>query len=259
MDSNNIKITPKWNKSKEQIWAERFDALEDIPRLRHSENNRWVLYAAAAVVAVILSLPVFAYFHTTDVIVARGEYLSVELPDGSKVKLNAESRLSLKPYWWPISREVEMVGEAFFEVTKGSRFAIKTSNGLVTVLGTSFNVFSREDQFKVFCMTGRVEVASGDESAILTPNKQVVLKEDQLVESESSNPTMSIGWTKGMFYFENTPLSDVVREIERQYNITVDCPKDLDYYYTGNFSREKKPQEVLQIIGKPFGLTLKIK
>lgn len=259
MDSNNIKITPKWNKSKEQIWAERFDALEDIHRLRQSENNRWVLYAAAAVVVVILSLPIYAFFHTTDVVVGRGEYLSVVLPDGSKVTLNSDSKLRIKPYWWSISREVELMGEAFFEVTKGSRFAIKTSNGLVTVLGTSFNVFSRESQFKVFCMTGRVEVASGDESTILTPNKQVVLQGNQLVASTSSNPAMSIGWTKGMFYFENTPLSDVVREIERQYNITVDCPKDLDYYYTGNFSREKNPQEVLQIIGKPFGLTLTIK
>lgn len=259
MDSNNIKITPKWNKSKEQIWAERFDALEDIPRLRPFENNRWVLYAAAAVILVILSLPIYAFFHTTDVIVSRGEYLSMELPDGSEVKMNSDSKLRFKPYWWSISREVELMGEAFFEVTKGSRFAIKTSNGLVTVLGTSFNVFSRENQFKVFCKTGQVKVAAGEESTVLTPNKQVVLQGDQLVESTSSNPVMSVGWTNGIFYFENTPLSDVVREIERQYNITVDCPANMDYYYTGNFSREKNPREVLLIIGKPFGLTLTIK
>jgi ferric-dicitrate binding protein FerR (iron transport regulator) len=68
----------------------------------------------------------------------------------------------------------------------------------------------------------------------------------------------SVGWTQNKFSFIGVPLADVVKEVERQYDIHVSTTSELDYLYTGNFSKEKQPEEVLEIIGKPFGITFKI-
>lgn len=207
----------------------------------------------------MLAFGATAYRYTTDIVAPRGEYLTATLPDGSNVKLNADSQLSYKPYWWRISREVAMSGEAYFEVVKGSRFTVTTYKGLVVVLGTSFDVFARENNFSVVCLTGQVKVVSSNESITLIPDMQAVLKGKKLIVSTLENPTQNIGWMQGKFYFEATPLRNVIQEIERQYNISVDSPDKLDYLYTGNFSRNREPQEVLRIIGMPFGIELTVK
>ena len=87
--------------------------------------------------------------YTVTEIAKRGSHLAVTLPDGSKVNLNADSRLTYKPYQWIISRNVELEGEAFFEVKQGKRFSVKSNQNKVNVLGTSFNIFSRPGNYRV--------------------------------------------------------------------------------------------------------------
>lgn len=244
MDINTIKMTPQWSKSKEQIWAERFEQLADVPGTVRFYRRRWFAVATVAAVALLLLLPSVAYLYTKDIVASRGQHLSAVLPDGSHVELNADSRLSYKPYWWRMSRHVELGGEAFFDVAKGETFRVQTANGVVRVLGTSFNVFSRGDRFDVVCLTGRVEVSFGGETTVITP---------EITPSHSATD-----WMQGRFNFTDTPLQEVIEEIERQYDITITTPKEMDYYYTGNFSRTKNPEDVLRIIEKPFGLKLKI-
>lgn len=244
MDSNPIKTTPRWHKTKEQIWEERFEHLADSPKVVRFSRKRWFAAVAAAILALLL-VPLSAYLYTEEVVALRGEHLAVVLPDGSQVELNADSRCSYKPYWWSLSRTVRMSGEAFFEVAKGKRFEVQTVNGTVTVLGTSFNVCCRGNRFDVVCLTGRVEVSAGGTSTILTPE---VTPNHRVAD-----------WRQGKFYFADTPLQEVIGEIERQYNITVEAPQTLNYYYTGNFSKTKNPEDVLRIIEKPFGLTLRIR
>lgn len=245
MDSNNIRITPAWSKTKEQIWAERFEHMTDVPNRLRFYRQKWFSYAAAAVMALLLIPPSFAYLYIKEIVVSPGEHRSMILPEGSVVELNADSRLSYKPFWWMVSRHVTMTGEAFFDVKKGNEFKVQTANGTVVVLGTSFNVFSRGHKFDVVCVTGRVEVSAKGKSVQLTPEL---------------TPNHRIAdWRQGKFYFTNTPLQEVIEEIERQYDITIDTPGELNYFYTGNFSKTKDPEDVLRIIEKPFGLKLKIK
>jgi ferric-dicitrate binding protein FerR (iron transport regulator) len=66
------------------------------------------------------------------------------------------------------------------------------------------------------------------------------------------------GWMQGKFAFTETPLAEVVAEIERRYDIRVIPDYNPDYLYTGNFSKTERPEEVLEIIGKPFGITFNI-
>ena len=135
---------------------------------------------------------------------------------------------------------------------------MKSNKNEVNVLGTSFNVFARTEKYSVTCVTGKVEVKANNERRTLTPNMQLILRNGVLDVSENKETLQSIGWTQNKFSFIGVPLSDVIHEIERQYNINITTSSNLNYLYTGNFSKEKKPEEVLEIIGKPFGIIFKI-
>lgn len=259
MKTENIKITPKWRKSKDEIWDEVFSDLDDSETSPKVKRLSFWKYAAAAVITIMIAGSSFAYLYTTTETAVRGMHLAVTLPDGSNVNLNADSELKYKPYWWFASRNVKLKGEAYFEVTHGSRFTVQSGQNAVRVLGTNFNVFARNDKYSVTCLTGKVEVSANRETALLTPNMRAVYNNKKLTVDETANAAQSIGWTQNKFSFIGVPLTDVVQEVERQYDIRVTTTSKLDYLYTGNFSKTKEPEEVLQIIGKPFGITFSIK
>lgn len=257
MKTEDLKLAPKWKKSKDELWNELFSGLEETPRPKLKRLS-FFKYAAAAIVLLAISVGTFAYLHKMTESVGRASQLAFSLPDGSKVKLNADSKISYKPYWWHVSRHVELKGEAFFEVEPGSRFSVKSEKNSVNVLGTSFNVFARARAYRVSCLSGKVEVAANKQRLTLTPNMQFNMHNGNWELLKNIDATQSIGWTRNKFSFVGVPLEDVVKEIERQYDIRVLPNSDLQYLYTGNFSKKEKPEEVLEIIGKPFGINFKI-
>lgn len=266
MDTRNMKIKPEWSKTKEQVWEERFAELDNqssstVTKTHVSfHRKRLWLYAAAAFIALALLLPSTAYLYKIEMVTPKGEHTTYILPDGSTVRMNAESRLSYKPYWWEISREVKLTGEGYFEVVPGSTFQVSTGTSTITVLGTSFNVYARKDSFlNVTCLTGKVRVQRDNQTVVLTPNMQAKYRNNVLSAENVSNSSNAIEWTRNHFVFLATPLDEVIEEIERQYNIEVVSMSKLDYLYTGNFSKTKSPEEVLTIIGKPFGIEFKVK
>lgn len=151
MDSNNIKITPEWRKSKEQIWAEKFEHLSDKPKVVRIYHQRWFSYAVAAVLLVAVIFPVAAYIY--------------------KVRLTTKQKPTIK-------------------VTDNKKEAVTTTT---------------------------------------------------------------------MFDFNDAPLEDVISVIEREYTITIIRPTDMNHRYTGTFSRKRSAEDVLKIVGEPFGITLKVK
>ncbi len=260
MNTDKIKIGPRWKKSKDEIWNETFADLTEEITTQGKEPKRKSLwfYAAASVAAIIILLPSIAFFYTKNEVAGRGNHLAVVLPDGSKVDLNAESEISYKPLWWYVSRNVKLRGEAYFEVEKGSKFDVHSGEYTVSVLGTSFNVFSRADKFTVTCLTGKVNVSDKTESVILTPNMQA-LWNNKLIAKDIENAKQTIDWKEGKFVFVSVPLKEVIQEIERQYDIEVQPSSNLDYLYSGNFTKAQNPDDVLKIVGKPFGIEFKIK
>lgn len=261
MKTDNIKIIPEWSKSKEEIWANVFEELADTPKvieMAPRKRSIW-FYAAASIAAIAIILPSIAFFHTKSEVAEKGSHLTVILPDGSKVDLNAESEIFYKPFWWFISRNVELKGEAYFEVKKGSTFNIRSGQYMVNVLGTSFNVFFRTGKFNVTCLTGKVNVSDKSESVILTPNMQALWNNGKLIAKDIDDAKESISWKQGKFVFVSVPLQEVIQEIERQYDIEVLPNSNLDYLYSGNFTKAKDPNDVLKIVGKPFDIDFKIK
>ena len=113
-------------------------------------------------------------------VATKGEQNIYELPDGSVATLNAQSSISYEPGEWSSARRVELNGEAFFEVKKGTPFLVKTPYGDVQVLGTSFNVDARKDHFSVACFTGSVRVVAASRSQVLSPGERVFVSDNVL-------------------------------------------------------------------------------
>ena len=250
----NIISKPVWTNSKEEIWDEVFEHLDEQEHKKRflSKIPVWG-YAAGLLIPLLL----FCHFYTVTEETMKGEQSVVSLPDRSVVTMNAESKLSYKPLEWFISKKVKLEGEAFFEVNPGRSFSVQTAQTQVKVLGTTFNVYSRLETCRVTCLSGRVEVYAGKISAVLNPNMQAVINDKINVNNDVDNATAT-GWMQGKFVFIETPLQDVIAEVERQYNITVKPDYNPNHFYSGNFSKKEKPEETLEVIGKPFDIIFSI-
>lgn len=251
-----------YQRSKEEVWdalsgklSGKTERKDSAPVVRMA--RRLMIAGIAASVLVFLSIGLFLRFHTERINVPNGQHLTYYLPDSSMIELNARSTLSYHPYWWKFNRNISFEGEGYFEVEEGSRFTVRSQNGTTEVVGTSFNIYSRNEDYTVACITGKVKVKSrSDESVVLGPGYEASVNEQGMISVEKkSKPEEAISWTEGMFNFTGAPLLEVIAEIERQYNVIILINKEPGLSYTGLFSREKTVEEVLGLICKPFGLT----
>jgi len=206
---------------------------------------RYAYALAAMIVVAIATWPLINRLNLKEYSAARGEQLEVFLPDGSKVKLNSDTRLALRPEFNKKSRAVTLTGEAFFEVQKGDlTFVIITEGAVIRVVGTRFNVKSRHARIEVAVSEGVVEVASSS-----APNGSVViLTKGQLTSfrlGESPAPPQetyfeSPAWTRGKLAFYQERLKDVAAELERCFDVTIELrDKSLEEIaITGQFENE---------------------
>ncbi|MDR1407386.1 MAG: FecR domain-containing protein [Tannerella sp.] len=257
MKTENIRINPRWRKSREEIWTGTFEHLDGREhRKPFPKRIPYWSYAAALLLFAFLT----AYLYTVSEEAARGTHLTVRLPDGSRATLNAGSRLSYKPCAWLVSRKVSLEGEACFEVTPGSRFSVRSGRNVTEALGTTFNVYARPEMYRVACLTGRVEVRADGETFVLHPDMQLTCRGGRQTVAGQIAPAQAAGWMQRKFVFIETPLAEVVAEMERQYDMRVTCsgPDLKRLFYTGNFIMTAHPEDVLDIIGRPFGITFSI-
>ncbi|MEM7371551.1 MAG: FecR domain-containing protein [Bacteroidota bacterium] len=185
------------------------------------------------------------------------EPFTLNLPDGSKTILNDQSSLSYEPSEWAGNREVNLKGEAFFQVEEGSRFLVQTPQGQVQVLGTSFNVFVRDDRLEVTCFTGKVQVKSPKmtDATILTRGESVIIDKNDIQASKHQPSQSKIPtWIEGSFQFEQAPFSHVTAEVERQFGVTIDVKGLEDQKWSGVFFDDNL-EETLRLICEPMGLT----
>ena len=173
------------------------------------------------------------------------------------MELNAYTQLNYHPYWWFISRKVELEGEAFFLVEKGKKFRVVSSSATTEVLGTTFNIYARGEDYMVTCHTGRVKVtgAATKESVILSPEEKSVLnRSGGFTVSRIDNQTPEPGWTDNLIMFGSTPLRLVFDEIERQFGIVIETPESMQQVYSGNFSLDQPVENILSLLCLPFDL-----
>jgi len=246
-----------WKKSETDVWAKLEARMDAQPKGRslilNFTRSKW---AVAASIIVLFSLGSFLRFYSVTVETIAGQHLATQLPDHSKVNLNAQSKLTYYPYWWKIQRIVKLEGEGFFEVEKGKNFTVNSSKGITQVLGTSFNIFSRAEIYKVTCLTGSVKVKSRSGfEAILKPNSKAEIQADGQINVSANIETFpEISWRKNIFLFTASPVLQVFHEIERQYGVKINAQPDNYLLYTGNFTKDQSIEETLSYVCPALGL-----
>lgn len=173
----------------------------------------------------------------------RGGQYQLILPDGSKVWLNAASKLSFPAsFAGQAQRRVQLTGEAYFEISKNKDqpFLVKTGNQEVEVLGTHFNVSNYKDTqgVRTTLLEGSVKVSElaanpGEQAkkVILKPGQQAQFSA-QAFEVKTVDPEIAIAWKDGLFSFRNEPLEDIMQKIARWY--------DADVMYQDTATRKKR-------------------
>ena len=181
-----------------------------------------------------------------------GQTQFVALNDGTKVALNAKSTLCYSNAF-RFKRTLQLEGEAFFEVQKGSPFTVKTTLGEIQVLGTKFNVIAFKDFFEVMCYEGKVKVTHQNKSTILTHGESVRFYNgtfENWAAGNSSKPS----WISGESSFKNVPIEYVIEQLKNQYHIEVKYPNQLQKVkFTGTFTH-KNLEVALQTLCVPLHL-----
>ncbi|GAB3412697.1 FecR family protein [Niabella aquatica] len=218
----------------------------------------------------------------------KGSKSTLELPDGTKVWLNADTRLTYDKNYGEKTRAVELTGEAYFDVVKDADhpFIVRTKFMDVKVLGTAFNVraYDNEVNTQATLIRGKVEVYlrnKTNEKIILKPNEKIIVKNNEFhnnnapVPTSRNAPEMSviniqlnntadstaneIQWTKNRLIFDQTDFSEVIRELERWYGVKI-MVKDssvLERRLSGIFENESLP-EVLESFKLAAGFNYRI-
>jgi len=246
-----------YSKSEQDVWQQLEQKIGEGKTVSMKKQFfPYKLYSVAAAILLLFGVLAFLRFYTESIGAVTGQHLVYSLPDGSKLSLNAESSIKFHPYWWQFSRELEFEGEAFFEVEKGSRFQVTSTGGTTEVLGTSFNIYSRKGNYNVACMTGKVRVVSPQKhEVILTPSYIAeVGANGNITVSKFSQKVKKSDWMNNMFSFTSVPLAEVLREVERQFNVKIYSDGSNEFIYTGHFTANRNIEEVLDVMCKPFGL-----
>ncbi len=228
------------------------------PKLKpdSTKTNEWLkpLLRIAAILAIGFSV----YYYTTTLDTQVGTLIAqqttIELPDASSVDLNANSILTFNKKHWTENREVKLNGEAFFKVAKGQKFDVITNDGIVSVLGTQFNVKQRNFYFEVTCYEGLVAVTHKNKTVKLKPGNTFQIIDGKLLANEKEN-TAQPSWLRGESSFKGVPLKYVISEFENQYNLKVNTNNiDTSRLFTGSFTH-KNLDLALQSVTIPLNLS----
>lgn len=181
----------------------------------------------------------------------KGRTFQLTLPDGTSIWLNSESSVRYPVAFTGQNRMVEITGEAYFEVAADPEkpFLVSVANKTtLTVLGTHFNVnaYDNEQAITTTLLEGAIQV----KNTILKPGQQAILQADNNLQMVlSPDLTKVMAWKNGLFDFEGASLQEVMRQLERWYDIEVVFEEPVpDIRFGGKMTRGIPLNEVLEIL-----------
>ncbi|WP_336617034.1 FecR family protein [Bacteroides acidifaciens] len=185
-----------------------------------------------------------------------GSKTKLYLPDGTLVWLNAGSKMSYAQDFGINERLLDLSGEAYFEVTKNKHipFKVHTDELDVKVLGTKFNFRNYKDDLeaKVCLLEGKVALNTRQKETILHPDQQALLdKKTGKLSVSGTKAAYSAEWKNDRLYFDEVLLSDIIKELERSYDVKITVADDTlnTVRFYGNFrKREQSIQEIMSVL-----------
>jgi ferric-dicitrate binding protein FerR (iron transport regulator) len=238
-------------------------------RIRRKRFQRILLRTAAIIIFVALLLGQFIYINNQvylfsraeykEIYAPRGERMQVILQDGSKVVLNADSRIRYPKKFALFERRINLEGEAYFEITpnKNCPFRIGVAEIDIVVHGTEFDVKAYPDdmEISVALETGKVSLSVSSRALVdLSPGEQVVYNKKNRVcrISKPEKIANNSAWKNNQIIFDANPLEDVLASLSRYYDVkfSVVDSAALRYAYTLTTSSKKQLQQVLSDLEK---------
>ena len=270
----------KYNKDKAfDTFKKRIGNRKEIEKTSHHGFRLSMLWRYAAIIAVILAVGCFSYwqggvnvkdtFADISVEAPLGSRTKLYLPDGTLVWLNAGSRMTYSQGFGVDNRMIELEGEGYFEVRRNEKlpFFVKTKDLQLQVLGTKFNFrdYPEDHEVVVSLLEGKVELNNllkKEKEAILAPDERAILnKTNGRMTVETVTASNASQWTDGYLFFDEELLPDIVKELERSYNVTIRIANDSlnTFRFYGNFvRREQSIQEVLDALASTEKIQYKI-
>ena len=228
-----FQATEAWGSVEQKLgWDEQEDA-DETPVRQLSPNRWWIGIAAAAAIVLLIgynwlyqngSTPAQQLVFETKATETR----ELVLPDGSRVWLNENSRLSYAASFE--ERSIQMEGEAFFDVTRmeDRPFQIVSGEARTKVLGTSFNIraYPTENKIELTVETGKVSFGKNEEKSqpIFIPagESAVLVKKEEKVEKVETKISNATSWKNQKLDFDNTSMEEVIQSLERYFNIDIE-------------------------------------
>ncbi len=257
-----------------------------IPELypETKQTYKWLTMLAGVAAAILISLLFFAPpKNKTSKVAAvpmrvvtthKGERIHLVLSDGTRILLNADSKLKIPHHFSGSARQVYLQGEAYFEVAhrKNQSFLVHAGNSVTEDLSTHFIVtaYPESGNTKVIVTEGKVsmhksgiplEAANIQDSVITTSHMGVLLDDGTVQISKVKNLMNWVGWTKGKLVFNNTAFAQVIPQLERWYdlNITIKDPAIANRRLTATYVDRQPMKEVLDAISLSLDLKYTIK
>ena len=273
----------KWNdvsfhadtEIEKRIWARLEKEMQTQAIL--TVEPRWKKYTRiAATILIPVLMAGLAYYYTESssyknskdmyINVEMGQKANMTLPDGTQVWLNSAGSLSYSNSYNKKDRVVYLQGEAFFEVSKDKKrpFKVMVNELTVEVLGTSFNVkaYPEDDQISTTLIEGHLKVSDNKESCILYPNEKIIFNKQShsFTKTTLMDAERSCSWKNNELAFEQEPLEEIAKILERMYNIKIIfTSEDLKKIRFSGKVKNNNLESVLQLVSLTSPIQYSIK
>ncbi|MCD8178478.1 MAG: FecR domain-containing protein [Tannerellaceae bacterium] len=223
---------------------------ENHTGIAHNENGEATINSTIIEKLSQLPNPNDSY---NQVVTPKGRFSSLTFSDGTRLWMNASSRVVYPPVFKPEKREIYLEGEAYIEVTPDTKrpFIVKTEKLDIQVLGTSFNITAYKEQPAqiVVLVSGSVAVKPKTENS-----DQIILLPDQLFRLEKNETTIQqvdvkryISWKEGYYICENDPLKSLFNYLNNYYGIAIQYEEEVaQMTYSGKFDLKENAERVLK-------------
>lgn len=268
ISDNSDEIFRKLTESESEVDVPTEEMLENIHRqirmLIRKRKLRRIVSVAAAILLPVLFISVFwininsrvgnilfASSETVSESAVLGERKVVVFQDGTKVYLNAGSKLSYPSFWTLSDRDVRLEGEAFFQVEKNPKrpFVVDMNGVSLTVYGTRFNAkaYPQDDAVEVVLFDGDVVFNAVGKDYDMEPSEQLAYSRStgnvEIISLKSPND--QILWTENVIMFRNNTLREIAEVLSRWYNVKFEVEDELLYSRTFTLKTDHQPLHVL--------------
>jgi transmembrane sensor len=236
-----------------------YDPVQHLERFHESlvnqpkSTNRHLYWYAIPLAACVLLLIGFFLGSGTSYKTGYGQQLAVWLPDSSKVILNANSALSFQSYNWQKERTVNLVGEAVFDVNKGTDFMVQSKNGNIQVLGTTFNVKSRGTRLDVTCYSGKVAVSSDMINTQIMEGNALAIQGGKIIYQSEITQKEPL-WSKGETRLINVSVAEALDELQHIFGIQIEKNNPVpNLTFNGTFPHSD-PELAIRLVLEPLDI-----